>query len=32
LFDRNEVKLRAEARFGYAVLRPQAFATVDLTP
>jgi HK97 family phage major capsid protein len=32
LFDHNQVKLRAETRIGFAVLRPQAFATVDLTP
>lgn len=32
LFTRNEVQARAEGRFGFAVLRPQAFATVDLTP
>lgn len=31
LFDKNQVKLRAEGRFGFAVLRPQAFAEVDLT-
>lgn len=31
LFDRNQVKLRAEGRFGFAVLRPQAFTIVDLT-
>jgi HK97 family phage major capsid protein len=30
LFDHNQVKLRAEARIGFAVLRAQAFATVDL--
>lgn len=30
LFDRNQVKLRAEGRFGFAVLRPQAFAIVAL--
>jgi HK97 family phage major capsid protein len=32
LFDRNEIKLRAEQRVGFAVRRPQAFATVALTP
>ncbi len=32
LFDRNQVKVRAEGRFGVAVLRPSAFAVVDLTP
>lgn len=32
LFTRNEVVARAEGRFGWAVLRPQAAAIVDLTP
>lgn len=32
LFDKNQVKLRAEGRFGFAVHRPQAFGVVDLTP
>lgn len=32
LFQTNQVVLRAEGRFGWAVLRPQAFAVVDLTP
>jgi HK97 family phage major capsid protein len=31
LFELNQVRLRAEGRFGYAVLRPQAFAIVSLT-
>jgi len=31
LFDKNQVKLRYEGRFGFAVLRPNAFAEVDLT-
>lgn len=31
LFDKNLVKMRGEARVGIAVLRPQAFAIVDLT-
>lgn len=30
LFDTNAFKLRAEGRYGFAVLRPQAFAVVDL--
>lgn len=29
-FRRNQVELRVEGRFGFAVLRPQAFAIVDL--
>lgn len=32
LFDKNQVKLRMEGRYGFGVLRPQAFAVVDLTP
>ena len=31
LFDKNLAKMRGEGRFGFAVLRPQAFAVVDLT-
>jgi HK97 family phage major capsid protein len=31
LFDTNQAKFRGEGRFGLAVLRPQAFAVVDLT-
>ena len=31
LFDKNQVKLRYEGRFGFAVLRPAAFAKIDLT-
>lgn len=31
LFDKNQVKLRYEGRFGWAVLRPAAFAEIDLT-
>lgn len=31
LFDTNKVKLRYEGRFGFAVLRPAAFAEIDLT-
>lgn len=30
LFDKNEVKLRSEGRYGFGVLRPQAIAVVDL--
>lgn len=32
LFTHNEIMMRAEARVGIGVLRPQAFAVVDLTP
>jgi HK97 family phage major capsid protein len=31
LFDTNRAKFRAEGRFGFAVNRPSAFRTVDLT-
>lgn len=31
-FTTNSVVLRAEGRYGFGVLRPQAFAIVDLTP
>lgn len=31
LFTRNQVQLRLEGRYGFAVLRPSAFAIVDLT-
>lgn len=31
LFEKNQVKLRYEGRFGFAVLRPSAFIKVDLT-
>lgn len=31
LFDTNAVKFRAESRVGIGILRPQAFAVVDLT-
>lgn len=31
LFDKNQVKLRYEGRFGFAVLRPAAFVEIDLT-
>lgn len=31
LFKRNQVMMRAETRVGFAVLRPQALAVVDLT-
>lgn len=31
LFTKNQVRLRAEGRFGFAVFRPQAFTVVDLT-
>lgn len=31
LFDKNQVKLRYEGRFGFAVLRPNAFVEIDLT-
>ena len=31
LFDKNQVKLRGEGRFGVDVIRPQAFAVVHLT-
>jgi HK97 family phage major capsid protein len=31
LFELNQVRTRAEGRFGYALLRPQAFAVVQLT-
>lgn len=31
LFDKNQAKFRAEGRFGFAVNRPDAFWTVDLT-
>jgi hypothetical protein len=30
LFDTNQVKQRAEGRFGIGVLRPQAFREVDV--
>lgn len=30
LFQKNQVQLRVEGRFGFAVLRPNAFAEVDL--
>ncbi|MFG2892958.1 phage major capsid protein [Streptomyces sp. NPDC048248] len=30
LFEKNQVKLRAEGRFGWAVNRPAAFRTIDL--
>jgi HK97 family phage major capsid protein len=32
LFDKNQMKLRYEGRFGFAVLRPSAFVEVALTP
>lgn len=31
LFETNQVKLRYEGRFGFAVLRPNAFVEIDLT-
>lgn len=31
LFDKNQVKLRAEGRYGFTIKRPQAFAVVALT-
>lgn len=31
LFDKNQVKLRGEGRFGLGVLRPASFAVIDLT-
>ena len=31
LFEKNQVKLRYEGRFGFAVLRPYAFVEIDLT-
>ncbi|MEF9904766.1 hypothetical protein [Streptomyces sp. P9-A2] len=31
LFEKNQVKFRAEARIGVAFKRPGALATVDLT-
>ncbi|HWL64387.1 MAG TPA: phage major capsid protein [Actinomycetota bacterium] len=31
LFEKNQVKLRYEGRFGFAVLRPNAFIEIDLT-
>jgi HK97 family phage major capsid protein len=31
LFEKNQVKLRYEGRFGFAVLRPNAFVEIDLT-
>lgn len=31
LFTKNQVKLRVEGRFGFGVLRPQAFAKIALT-
>jgi hypothetical protein len=31
LFDKNQAKMRVEGRFGLAVKRPAAFATIDLT-
>ena len=31
LFDRNQVKFREEGRYGFAVLKPSSFITVDLT-
>lgn len=31
LFETNRTKLRTEGRYGFEVLRPQAFAVVDLT-
>lgn len=31
LFDKNQAKLRYEGRFGFAVLRPNAFIEIDLT-
>ncbi|CAM3400249.1 phage major capsid protein [Mycobacterium intermedium] len=31
LFQKNQIQLRAEARVGVGVLRPQSFAIVDLT-
>jgi HK97 family phage major capsid protein len=31
LFEKNQIKLRAEGRFGFAVLRPAAFVEIDLT-
>lgn len=30
LFDKNQLKLRVEGRFGFAVLRPSAFMAIDL--
>jgi HK97 family phage major capsid protein len=30
LFDRNQVKLRLEGRYGFAVLKPHAFMEIDL--
>lgn len=32
LFTRNQCRLRHEGRYGFGVLRPQAFVSVDLTP
>ncbi|MDI3402489.1 phage major capsid protein [Streptomyces cavernicola] len=32
LFETNQIKLRAEGRFGFAVQRPAAFRIVDLAP
>lgn len=31
MFDRNQVKLRSEGRFGLKFFRPQAVAVVDLS-
>jgi hypothetical protein len=31
LFERNQLRICAEGRFGFAVLRPQAFAVVALS-
>jgi len=31
LFTTNQIKLRGEGRFGFSVLRPQAFVVADLT-
>ena len=30
LFEKNQVKLRYEGRYGFAVLRPSAFVEIDL--
>ncbi|MCU1701371.1 MAG: hypothetical protein JWR34_7434 [Mycobacterium sp.] len=32
LFQHNQIQMRAEARVGIGITRPQAFAVVDLTP
>jgi HK97 family phage major capsid protein len=31
LFDKNQMKLRSEGRFGFEIFRPQAMAVIDLT-